>query len=116
MKPNKLTPGHNMRWEASRMMLPEHKEVIRRQRQELNKKTKPMLDEQELDRLEGLLDDAIQHGITVKVELFHPYGNRWLTGQVKKIAPDQKQMQILTENTLQWIVMDDILEVMLQGD
>ncbi|WP_100013232.1 YolD-like family protein [Lentibacillus sediminis] len=114
MKPNKLTPGHNMRWEASRMMLPEHKEVIRRQRQELNKKTKPILDEQELDRLAGLLHDALEYDIAVKIEIFHPYENRWLTGQVEKIAPGQKQMQIITENSLQWITMDDILEVLLQ--
>ena len=28
MNPNKLTPGYNVMWESSRMMLPEHREQL----------------------------------------------------------------------------------------
>lgn len=28
MNPNKLTPGYNIMWESSRMMLPEHREQL----------------------------------------------------------------------------------------
>nr|WP_279402053.1 hypothetical protein [Piscibacillus salipiscarius] len=38
MNPNKLTHGHNLLWESSRMMLPEHKELLQQHQQQLIKK------------------------------------------------------------------------------
>ncbi len=44
MKQNKLTQGSNMRWESSRMTLPEHVEEILLWRNERDKVQKPQLD------------------------------------------------------------------------
>ncbi|NDI35671.1 YolD-like family protein [Chengkuizengella sediminis] len=55
MKENKLTEGSNMMWEASRIILPEHKEVINRYQEERNRKTKPVLAEEEVNIISQLI-------------------------------------------------------------
>lgn len=47
MTDNKLTKGSNMRWESSRMILPEHVQALREHLRDLEKVARPLLDEQE---------------------------------------------------------------------
>ncbi|WP_332634679.1 YolD-like family protein [Halalkalibacter flavus] len=48
---NKVTKGSNMRWEGSRMMLPEHVEGLQHQKEEKTKVPRHELDEQELQEV-----------------------------------------------------------------
>jgi catalase (peroxidase I) len=51
---NKLTPGSNLLWESSRMILPEHKERILSHRDEVRRggrRERPVMDEQEWERI-----------------------------------------------------------------
>lgn len=70
MKDNKLTPGKNILWESSRMMLPEHKEQLLRHRRKLGKQDKPTLDEQRLEELGQTLGIALHEGAALRLTLY----------------------------------------------
>lgn len=57
---NKLTEGSNMRWESSRMMLPEHITKIREDLENEKKIAHPILAEDELERIGHTLQEAIE--------------------------------------------------------
>ncbi|MGM8214042.1 YolD-like family protein [Bacillaceae bacterium W0354] len=108
MKANKLTKGHNLMWESSRMMLPEHKEVIREHQKKLTKKEKPLLDEQEVEVMERQILNAIQFEKDVEVHLFHPYETITLTGKIMKINPQQRRIKLKMKSDIEWLTIDDI--------
>ena len=60
MKENKLTPGSNMRWESSRMILPEHREMWLRHQKEDRMKFRPLWDEQQLEEFSHRLHEAAE--------------------------------------------------------
>jgi hypothetical protein len=67
---NKLTEGSNMRWESSRMKLPEH---VARIREEIeNEKTinRPVLAEDELEQIERALQEAIEKRIPIQLSYY----------------------------------------------
>ncbi|WP_188453728.1 YolD-like family protein [Virgibacillus oceani] len=109
MNPNKLTKGHNLMWESSRMMLPEHKLRIREHQKELKKQTKPIFDEQQISLFSQLISDAIQQEKDVKIQIFHPYHDQCLSGKIKKTTPEQ--MKLVSPNNSTWISFDDIIDV-----
>ncbi|SDJ23546.1 YolD-like family protein [Natribacillus halophilus] len=57
---NKLTPGSNLRWESSRMILPEHREQWLRYREQQQKEAQPLLDEQRWAEIEWTLGGAMK--------------------------------------------------------
>ncbi|NDI35644.1 YolD-like family protein [Chengkuizengella sediminis] len=74
MKENKLTPGSNMMWEASRIILPEHKELMNHLQKERNRKTKPVLAEEEVNIISQQLSDSMLNKSQITVELFRAFG------------------------------------------
>jgi hypothetical protein len=114
-KVNKLTPGANLLWESSRMMLPEHKEAIARHRRELQRKEKPVLDEQRLIELSHVLSEARQRRLDVRLVLYDPYAEQVLTGRIIKIDPVQRKMRLATAEGEVWISLDDILDARVAG-
>lgn len=111
MKPNKLTPGFNLMWESSRMMLPEHKEAIQRKQLGQKKRPKPELDEQELVLLSDSVCLAYMKKQTVQLELHHPFRREVLSGQISKISPMEQRLKITSENGSRWILFSDILSL-----
>ncbi|WP_106497326.1 YolD-like family protein [Lentibacillus sp. Marseille-P4043] len=110
MNPNKLTPGRNLMWESSRMMLPEHKARIRQHQKELTKRTKPILDEQQIELFSGMISDAMQQGLDLRIQIFHPYQDHYVTGKVQKITPEQK-LKLVTLDGSEWVSFDEIMDV-----
>lgn len=51
MNPNKLTPGYNIMWESSRMMLPEHREQLLAQKRKKKEYTPPPLSTDQLEEM-----------------------------------------------------------------
>ncbi|WP_163536604.1 YolD-like family protein [Gracilibacillus sp. YIM 98692] len=111
MRPNKLTPGSNLLWESSRMMLPEHKQVLQRHQKELNQKSKPTLDEQQMDLLSQMISDAMEQNCIVKVHLFHLYQDKYMIGKIQKTAPERGEIQLSSKNNSKWIHFGDILDI-----
>ncbi|MFT9427833.1 MAG: YolD-like family protein [Sporolactobacillus sp.] len=60
MKTNKLTKGANVRWESSRMVLPEHVAALKDYDIEKRKVIRPTLDEQEIEMVERKIRAAIK--------------------------------------------------------
>ncbi|MBB6451356.1 hypothetical protein HNR44_003363 [Geomicrobium halophilum] len=76
---NKLTPGSNMRWESSRMILPEHREQWLCYREQQQKVARPLLDEQRWSEIEWVL----REGMNENASLVFTY---WENGAVYKVV------------------------------
>ncbi|WP_144461729.1 YolD-like family protein [Siminovitchia fortis] len=70
MKPNKLTPGSNMRWESSRMMLPEHVQALKDANVDSKRVKRPQLDEQEWEQVNETIHIAIEYNLPVVFTLW----------------------------------------------
>ncbi|MDC3414475.1 YolD-like family protein [Aquibacillus sp. 3ASR75-11] len=116
MKPNKLTPGYNLRWESSRMMLPEHKQVLQRHQKELNTKTKPILDEQQAVIISRRITDSINRNMNVKIQLFDPYQDSFILGKIQKLVTEQGQMKVSCQDKVVWVRLDDIIDIQMIED
>lgn len=73
-KPNKLTPGSNLMWESSRMMLPEHKNRLVEHRHELQRRERIELDESELERIGKMMAQSIAERTLLRIQLYDEYG------------------------------------------
>lgn len=96
-------------WESSRMMLPQHKEAIRRHRVKLAERSKPELDEQRLEELSLTLGAASESGEAISVTTFGPYEDEVQIGIVEKIDPVQRYIKLRTEEGQVWIPFADIV-------
>lgn len=91
---NKLTKGSNMRWESSRMMLPEHVQVLRQTHADLEKIDRPLLDEQELEKLNRTLCEAMSGRKRITLSY---YKNGYIEVSiccVEKLDPIERQLKI----------------------
>ncbi|NBI28243.1 YolD-like family protein [Chengkuizengella marina] len=112
MKENKLTPGSNMMWEASRMMLPEHKELMNYYQKERNRKTKPELAEEEVNVISEQLSDSMLSKSEITIELFRAFGkNAFKTGTVAKFDTQLTQIKLDYDDEYEWIKFDEIVGV-----
>lgn len=109
MKPSKLTPGHNLMWESSRMMLPEHVGILQQHQKKFKEKKRPEIDEQQAEILSQRLSDALQSSYRIMLTLFHPYQDKHMTGRISKFNPETRKIQL--DTTDEWIRFDDILDV-----
>ncbi len=112
MKNTKLTPGANLRWESSRMMLPEHVVAIVDHNRNKNNKERAELDEQELLLIENTIQQSMLHRQALTFSLYDPYEDLKVIGLVERV--DQRAKQIRVDG--EWFDMRDIVAVEgLQG-
>ena len=98
-------------WEASRMMLPEHKTAIRSHRTRLNEQTRTELDEQRIEELSAALAEALETGAATAVTTFGAYGDETTVGVVAKIDPIGRYVKLTTAEETAWIPFADIVHV-----
>lgn len=111
MKANKLTPGSNMRWESSRMMLPEHKERILQRKREQHRKDRPILDEQEVTEISSAIWGSMNVGWEITLTIFGEYVDREVTGRVEKVDTQLQQVKIITGEDFEWIAFRNVIKV-----
>ncbi|MDP5276344.1 YolD-like family protein [Chengkuizengella axinellae] len=112
MKENKLTEGSNMMWEASRIMLPEHKELMNHFQKERNRKTKPELAEEEINIISQQLSQSMMEQTKITIELFTAFGENTLkTGTVTKFDIQLRQIKLESKDDYEWIKFSEILSV-----
>lgn len=85
MRPNKLSPGCNLIWESSRMMLPEHRAAIEKARMQKQDIMKPELDEQERMLIDYRIRSACEMRIQISLTLYRDARLITLTGIIKKV-------------------------------
>lgn len=112
MKANKLTPGSNLLWESSRMMLPEHVKAIRLHNKEKHKKVKPMLDEQRKEEIERNIRLVMRNHDEVDVTTFGEYRNEVYRGWITSVDSQLKKVKVEDDNgDMTWVHFDDILSI-----
>ncbi|MBP1080976.1 MULTISPECIES: YolD-like family protein [Bacillus] len=60
MKVTMLTPGSNIIWESSRMMLPEHREALVARKREILLVEKPELYQQHFEDMENIIHESME--------------------------------------------------------
>ncbi len=114
MKPNKLTPGQNLKWEASRMMLPEHVTQLQQYRLDCRRKKRPELDEQQLEEFQRMLRDYIQSNIPLFLTIYGEFEDRDVRGKITKMDPLIKRVKLeFEEGEFEWISFHDIVDIYL---
>ncbi|WP_117169031.1 YolD-like family protein [Paraliobacillus sediminis] len=116
MKPNKLTPGYNLMWESSRMMLPEHKQVLRAHQKELKKQAKPILDEQQIILFSEQIVEARYFEKTIKIKVFDPYQTLYVIGKVMKVDELEQRIKLVTIDGISWVSLDEILDLTIENN
>lgn len=110
---NKLTPGRNLLWESSRMMLPEHKEAYIAQQKSIKQKKRPTLDEQRLQELSLVIAEAISTQCRVAIQLYDPYDDIVIQGRIERIQPLYRKLKLIEEEEASWIALEDIIDVFI---
>lgn len=111
MSTNKLTPGANLRWESSRMMLPEHIEAILHYNRNMNNKERKELDEQELQLISLAAQQSMHTKQAVTLRLFDLVEDLQVIGVVERVDRRLRRLKVDGE----WFGMDDIVRVELDS-
>jgi hypothetical protein len=112
MRSNKLTNGSNLRWESSRMMLPEHVEVINRHAIDIKRIRQPILDEQEIEVISRKLGESLTEYTPISISLFRQGFIEELIGIVQKIDPGNREITLTDyEHQRHKILFDKIVKV-----
>lgn len=94
MMVNKLTPGHNLRWESSRFMLPQHVFAIQQQEHENKKMPKPAIDEQKLQEFNETILKAMEYAAPLRFTFWIDGFMEVLEGRITKLDEFNKLVWI----------------------
>lgn len=72
-------------WESSRMMLPEHLQQIQQANRKLAPRTPPMLDEQEMERINNALYRSWEERLPVRIYMYDPYEESVVEGVIEQV-------------------------------
>jgi hypothetical protein len=111
MNANKLTPGSNLRWQSSRMMLPEHVEAILHHNRTKNNKERVELDEQELANITLALQQSMYTKQAVTLTMFYLVEDLQVIGVVERVDERLRCLKVDGE----WFGMDNIVGVELDS-
>lgn len=67
-------------FEAMRLVLPEHRAVMRFVSRQNSKRTRPVLTQDQLDEMQYTVSEALDQGSRVSISLYHPYEDIVLQG------------------------------------
>lgn len=93
------------------MMLPEHVRMLGQHQKDFERRTKPVIDEQEAERMSNLLTDAMERGSKVRITLFDPYEDRFVEGNIQTLDVKNQQMKVQNQAGFVWVRMDDVIDV-----
>jgi hypothetical protein len=102
---NKVTKGSNMRWEGSRMMLPEHVEGLQHQKEEKTKVPRHELDEQELQEVGTVIMASLNHELEVRITYWKDGYYHEIIGVVDRVDMQMK-IKLRVDDTVEYIRID----------
>ncbi|GEL07934.1 YolD-like family protein [Salisediminibacterium halotolerans] len=115
MKPNKLTPNTNLRWESSRMILPEWRQKWLERQAEHVKEAPPMLDEQLFAEYGEHLQQSLATGNPVEITYWDSGHFYTFSGAVTAITKQQKTIRLASANDRLDIPLEHIKAVTRPG-
>lgn len=97
---------------GSRFILPQHREAYIQMNEQKQLRTKPVLDEQELQLIQQGIAGAFHSKMTVQITVFNPSEDKQLQGTISAINLAAGQFKIVTgEDSWEWISFNQILRV-----
>lgn len=92
--------------------MPEHREAWLAQQEEILEKEKPVLDEQELQFIYGLLNDSFHQRIRIRVTVFDPIENEVYVGIVSVVNTFLKEIKLVfADGDWKYIKLANIMSV-----
>ncbi|MGG3571224.1 YolD-like family protein [Bacillus gobiensis] len=111
-KGNMLTPDSNMRWESSRMMLPEHLEALLAHKKKQMKVEKPELNEQKIEDIENLIRESMEFVFPLQFKVYDSGYFREVKGLVEYINGRTKRLHVVDrKGDTNFIRYEDIVGV-----
>ncbi|MBS4209680.1 YolD-like family protein [Bacillus sp. FJAT-50079] len=111
MMPNKLTPGYNLLWESSRMMLPEHREQLLKERRKWEEFHLPILDEQQLAEINIMIAQAFEQKQVITITYAKKYQPASFCGLIQKINTNEASLKISNDKDTLTLFFEQILHV-----
>jgi len=99
-------------FESSRMILPEHKEAWLIHQDKLLEKEKPILDEQEIQVIQGRINDSFHQRIRIRITVFDPIEDEVYEGIVSVVNTFLKEIKLVfADGEWKYINLDTIMSV-----
>ena len=111
MSPNKLTPGYNLMWESSRMMLPEHREQLLEEKRKTKEFQMPILDDNQLEEINRLILQSLEQNQTITITYAELYGPAEFSGWIQKVDTHKEWLKISNEEDTLTLSFKRILQV-----
>ncbi|MCY8104004.1 MULTISPECIES: YolD-like family protein [Bacillus] len=111
MNPNKLTPGYNLMWESSRMMLPEHRELLLDKRRKEREFRQSKLSDDQLDEINRIILQSINEDRAITITYASAYEKKHFWGWVTQVK--QHQLKIINDEDAITIPYQQIISVEL---
>ncbi|MEK5060457.1 hypothetical protein BK126_04320 [Paenibacillus sp. FSL H7-0326] len=100
--------------ESSRMIMPEHRQAFIDRQLEKTKRSKPIIDEQEMQLIERALVDSYNQRELVELVVFDSFENKHLLGIVSTIDTYKRRIKLTTsKDDFVWVELRDILSATL---
>lgn len=109
MRTNKLTMGSNLKWEGSRMMLPEHRECLLERRRDQRKHPKPELDDDELTIINQAISMSRHDKSEITLTVYDPYEDQQLVGYVVRVDQHRGRVLIQTADSDEWVELCNVI-------
>jgi len=100
----------NGQFESSRMMLFEHRDRLNEKGRTWHKKTRPVLDEQELEEIIHAIGMSMWQSLPITLVLWGEFEDREIVGIAAKINQENRLVKLIGMNYTEWIPIDDILK------
>ena len=108
---NKLTADSNLLSESSRMMLPEHKALLREHEASRTKKNRPNYDEQFLTHFVYQIEMAFAENRIVKLTYYEDEAYHECAGKITAINREKQQIQISTKTAKHHLFLTDLVSL-----
>ncbi|MBB2483461.1 YolD-like family protein [Bacillus sp. APMAM] len=111
MAVNKLSKGYNLRWESSRMMLPEHREQLLEEKRKQQEYKPPLLDNDQLHEINCVIVKSIEQERAVTVTYAEKYGPAKFWGWIQKVDTIEGWLKIVNDEDVLKLSFKRVLQV-----
>lgn len=111
MKVNKLSKGHNLRWESSRMMLPEHREQLLEEKRKQQEFTPPLLEQDQLEEMNRVIIQSIEQTRAVTITYAKRFGPAKFWGWIQRVDAIEGWVKIVNDEDTLKLPIELILQI-----
>ncbi|RST61369.1 YolD-like family protein [Siminovitchia terrae] len=115
MRVNKLTPGYNLRWESSRMMLPEHREQLLEEMRKQQEFIPAILDNDQLQEIDRVIVKSIETRQAVTITYAKKHGPAYFFGWIQKVDINEGWLKMFHNADTLTIPFKRIINVEING-